>query len=441
MNWKLSWKMCLTESCKKRSRQKYVHFSLKSIKQSLNTKGDSTVEDVRTEQILQLLRVASSRQKSVSGETAAFNLLSALHIEHYETQTHSQIILFLLNDTCLPNERNTFLYLFLQTLKIPKTFLDEQWKVYREKSFDSGKSRIDFVIESQSFCAIIEMKIDAKDGDSQLARYASFGRKKRKRYCVYYLTLDGHEPEEQSIRGVDEDKLMCISFETEIVLWLQNCMRTVKKGSYKYSFLKQYLGAVKHITGTNDEVVSVTDLLNSSEMARTAQIIMNSFYEKMDDITIQFFKKLGSMIAKAAETSTIYYTDAVDIFLEKFTCKRHNYYVILSLSIIDLKELIIMLGFSEDDKENNYPYLRLEDAETAFPSIYRKWMDKLESLDDLPKIRRFQKARWFYVEDTQGAHLNFKNYSAQIKLIDEMDLQCKFICESLVNLVIKPLLS
>lgn len=399
------------------------------------------MDDVQTKQVLRLLRTASGRQKSASGETAVFNLLSALHIERYETQTHSQIIFFLLNSTDCSNRPNTFLNLFLQILKIPQAFLVEQWNVYREKSFDGGSSRIDFVIESQSFCAIIEMKIDAGDGDNQLARYASFGRSKRKKYCVYYLTLDGHEPEEQSVRGVDKDRLVCISFEKEIVSWIQKCMCTVKKGGYKYSFLKQYLGAIKHITGTNDEVVSVTDLLDSSEMAKAAQIVMNSFHKKMEDTTAHFFKKLGSMVARKANVSAIYYTNAVDIFLDTFTHKDHTYHVILSPSIIDLNELIVLFGFSEETEDGKYPYLCLEEAETIFPSIYREWIDKLESLENLPRINRFRRARWFYVEDTQGAKLNFKDYSAQIKLIDEMNLQCRFICNNLVNLVIKHLLS
>lgn len=399
------------------------------------------MKDVQTEQMVQLLQTALDRQRSVSDETVAFNLLSALHIEHYETQTHSQIILFLLNSTHCQDEQNTFLHLFLQTLKVPQIFLDEQWNVYREKAFNGGSSRIDFVIESQSFLVIIEMKIGAGDGDSQLARYASFGRRKRKKYCIYYLTLDGHEPEEQSAKGVDEDKLECISFEKEIVSWLQNCMNTVKKGGYKYSFLKQYLGTVKHIVGIDDEVVSVADLLDSSEMARAAQIVADSFYEKMDDVTAQFFKKLSAMIRKKAKVETIYYTKAMDVFLETFTHKKHTYHVILSPSTVDMNELVIRFGFSEESEEGDFPYLRLEDAESAFPAIYRRWIDKLESLDNLPKIRRFPRARWFYAEDTKGAQLNFKDYSAQIKLIDEMDLQCRFISDNLVNLVIKPLLA
>lgn len=399
------------------------------------------MDGTQTEQALQLLRTASERQKKASGETAAFNLLAAIHKEHYETQTHSQIISFLLNDKGRTNEQDTFLYLFLQALKIPQSYLTEQWNVYREKAFDGGSSRIDFVIESRSFCAIIEMKIDAGDGDSQLNRYASFGRMRRKKYRVYYLTLDGHEPEKQSASGVDKDKLVCISFEKEIISWLQNCMRTVKKGGYKYSFLKQYLGAVKHITGTNDEVVSVTDLLDSSEMASAAQIVANSFYEKMNAVTEQFFEKMDSIIRRKANVDTIPYTKSLDIFLETFTHKKHTYNVILCPSVIDLNELIILFGFSEETEDGHFPYMRLEEAEAAFPSIYRKWIDKLESLEHLPRINRFPRSRWFYVEDAQGTHLNFKDYSAQIGLIDEMNFQCKFICDNLISLVINPLLS
>ena len=97
--------------------------------------------------------------------------------------------------------------------------------------FEGG--RIDFVIESRSFCAIMEMKVDAADGDSQLNRYAAFGKRKRKKYRIYYLTPHGHRPEEQSAGGVDEDKLACISFEKEITSWLRDCLGAVDERGYK----------------------------------------------------------------------------------------------------------------------------------------------------------------------------------------------------------------
>lgn len=82
-------------------------------------------------------------------------------------------------------------------------------------------------------------------------------------------------------------------------------------------------------------------------------------------------------------------------------------------------------------------------GKAAFPSIFGKWIDKINSLDNLPRMKQSQKTFWFYAEDAQGDKLNFnfKECSAQIKLIDEMDLQCNYICDSLIELVIKPLLS
>ncbi len=385
-----------------------------------------------------LLQVAFERQKNNSGETAAFNIFSALQMEWYETRTHSKIIFFLLNGGHGRDAQNTFLHFFLQILKIPQSFLDETWNVYREKVFDGGTSRIDFVLESKSFCAIIEMKIEAGDGDSQLMRYASFGRKKRKEYFIYYLTIDGHEPEEQSVDGVEENRLRCISFKKDIVCWLQKCMKSVEKSGYKYSFLKQYLGAVRHITGINDEVVNVKDLLDSSDMARAAQVVMNSFCEKMDDVQAQFFKMLNSLIKRKTKMETCYYTNAVYVFLTSFTHRKHTYRVTLGFELYE--QLVALIGFTEETEENDFYFLRLDDAENNFPTVYRKWINKIESLDNLQKFRRWPKSRWIYVENSRGEQLNFKDYSAQIELIDEMDFQCKFIVDSIVKYVINPLL-
>lgn len=149
----------------------------------------------------------------------------------------------------------------------------------------------------------------------------------------------------------------------------------------------------------------MTDLLDSSEMARAAQIVRNSFHEKMNAVTEQFFEKLGSMIKRKANVDTIPYTNSVDIFLETFTHRKHTYHVILCPSIFDSNELIILFGFSEGTEDGYFPYMRLEEAEATFPSICRKWIGKLKSLDNLPRINRSQRTRWFYAEDAQGLNL------------------------------------
>lgn len=385
-----------------------------------------------------LLQTASERLKSVSGDVPAFNLISVLQMEHLETKTHSKIIFYLLNDNSGRNDPNNFLLLFLRVLNVPKKFLGGTWNVYRERAFDSGASRIDFVVESESCCVIIEMKIDAGDGEGQLIRYETFGRKKGKEYLIYYLTPDGHMPEEQSARGIEANKLRCISFKKEIILWLQECMKCVDNYGYKYSFLKQYLGAVRHITDTNDEVINVKDLLNSSDMVKAAQLIADSFYEKMDDITAQFFQELDVRIRRKTKLETNLFTNALNVYLKEFTYRKHSYVIKLFVDFDPCLE--VGIAFSEIIDED-MRLLRLDEAEKRFPSICKEWTEKLESLEDIPKFKRWTHSRYFLLENSRGAQLNFRDYSAQVELIDEMNQQCKYICDNIVDLIIKPLLA
>lgn len=391
------------------------------------------MESVRTRQA-KLLREAAARQSSASKETSAFNLLSALGLESYETRVHSKIILFLLKEA---DGQGVFLRRFLLVLGIPPEFLEEEWNVFRERAFDGG--RMDFVLESRSYCAIIEMKLDAEDGESQLARYASFGRMRGKQYCVYYLTPDGHAPTEQSVKGMDSENVMCISFREELVLWLQSCMEAVEEGSYPHAFLKQYLGAVRCICGMDDGEAGVKDLLNSSKMARAAQLVADSFYEKMDEVTAQFFQKLGAAIGNCCGRGAYTgYTNAVYVRIDSII-KKQSYSFTLGIEYDPY--LYVCFGFSEETKDGGLCYLTLADAERLFPKFYKTWMNRLDRLENLPKLRQAKRSRWFYLEDACGARMNFCDYSAQIALIDEMELQIRFVCDSIVGQIIEPLLA
>lgn len=387
-----------------------------------------------------LLHIASDRLKNASDDVSAFNILSALQIEHFETSTHSQIIFYLLSHSGGRNTPHNFLLLFLQVLGIPQKLLSETWNVYRERVFDSGMNRIDLVIESKSHFIIIEMKIGASDGDRQLIRYETVAQKRGKKYAIYYLTLDGHMPEEQSAGGIDADKVRCISFQKEIVVWLQECMKYVDIQGYKYSFLKQYLGAVRHIADTNDEVIGVKDFLNNSAMAKAAKLVTDSFYEKMNDIEVQLFQKLDTMIRRKTKLQTLLYDYALDVYLKEFTCGKHLYRVTLYIQHIDTY-LVLCFGFCEVADDDAVNLLRLDEAEKTFPSVYKEWMGKLDSLEEIPRFKRWRDSRYLELEDSRGAKLNFSDYSAQIELIDEMDQQCKYISDYIAKRIIAPLLN
>ncbi|WP_300571133.1 PD-(D/E)XK nuclease family protein [uncultured Acetatifactor sp.] len=192
-------------------------------------------------------------------ETPSYNILAAIGEERDEAHIHSKIIYFLLDRTYDEDGENDFLKIFLRKIQIPEQYIGGPWRVCREQAFEEG--RIDFVMESEKFCAAIEMKIDAGDGERQLERYDMFCRKKGKAYRIYYLTLNGSAPDRQSVGGMDRQRLFLISFRNEILDWLQMCMDTVREDSYRHSFLKQYDAAVRHMTGWGDEGMDVKDLL------------------------------------------------------------------------------------------------------------------------------------------------------------------------------------
>lgn len=394
-----------------------------------------------------LLHMTFQRYQDYIADGSYFNILAAIGRERDETQVHSKIIYFLLNSSCMKNEHQKFLKLFLQAINVPEQYLDDQWLAYREKVFENG--RIDFVIESRNFCAAIEMKIDAVDEECQLERYDSFCRKKRKEYYVYYLTLDGHAPSGQSTGNMAQDKLRLISFQTEIAEWIQKCMKAVNEMGYKYSFLKQYLGAIRHMTGLDKEEVNVEDLITNAGMGKAAMMIIDSFYKKMEHVIETFFCKLGAILEKKSGLDTYVYQDEIrqyyfskrarsgtETVIERMEYQENTYDFVFCLEVEDY--LYASFGFVT---ETDDIWLPLADVQEILPEFYDKCMEKVEHLN-LPMIKQSTYTAWYYIENTKGEFLNFRNYGdSVIELLDEMDAQCEFIAENIVEQVLRPLSS
>lgn len=381
----------------------------------------------------ELLQTTHQRHKTnMSQENSAYNILSAIGGERDETHIHSKIIYFLLDRTCGEAGTDDFLHLFLREIKVPAEFLGCQWRVCREQVFEGG--RIDFVIESEKFCVAIEMKIDAADGERQVERYDSFCRRKGKEYAVYYLTPNGSVPDKQSVGSMKQNRLHLISFQHEILNWLKRCMDIVDAGGYRHSFLKQYSAAVRQISEMDGGVMSVKDLVSSADMAKAALMIQDSFYKKMTEVTENLFGKMGSILEKSSKLETCTYSDAVDIFIDSVRHKKKTYYVFLGVSIDYY--LYACLGFIEESADK---CMTLADAEKIMPQFYNTWMARIQALD-LPKPKQSAKTIWWYIENTRGEKFNFKEYSDSVlELIDEMDIQCQYISETLFEKALKPL--
>jgi len=347
-----------------------------------------------------LLKIVCQRRKiDMARETSSYNILAAIDEERDEAHVHSKIIYFLLNRTYGKNRADDFLHLFLRAIAMPEEYINCLWRVCREQAFEEG--RIDFVIESEKFCVAIEMKIDAEDGDRQLERYDMFCSKKGKEYRIYYLTLNGRAPDKQSVGSMDKQKLYLISFRNEILDWLQMCMDTVDKGGYRYSFLKQYDAAVRHMVGWDDEAMNVKDLLTSTDMAKAALLIKDSFNKKMEEVTEDLFKNVGNILKEKSKLETNVYSDCVDIFVDRIKYKKKAYCLVFELAIDYY--LYASFGFLEQSENTFIP---LSDAEKMFPEFYATWLERVRALN-LPKLKQSAYTTWYYIENTRGDKLNW----------------------------------
>jgi len=167
--------------------------------------------------------------KRINGEN--FNIFSILNLERKEVNTHSYFIYDLLNLKGSHNQGDTFLQIFLKQIlkeeEYKKVGSTSKATVAREKVINNAK-RIDFTIETSNFFIAIEMKIDARDQDNQLYDYYEYSKNQKKDFKLFYLTLDGKEATEKSLKNlkIDEDYFL-LSFEYDIYNWIEACIEKV----------------------------------------------------------------------------------------------------------------------------------------------------------------------------------------------------------------------
>lgn len=162
-------------------------------------------------------------------DKSKYNVLTASGL-HLNENAHSKIISSLVNPKEKHNQKDTFLKLFLE--EIPNidsnTFIEDDVIVTYQKK--ANKRFIDLAIEftKSNSIVIIENKFLAEDQPNQLFDYYKFGKENYKNVYLLYLTINGHQPSENSIKKGDEklitNQYTCISYEKNIINWLEKCI-------------------------------------------------------------------------------------------------------------------------------------------------------------------------------------------------------------------------
>ena len=232
-----------------------------------------------------------------------FNVFEMLGVAHYEL-THSKIIAGFLNPQGSHGQGDLFLRLFLQTIenKDEINIDTSKAKVYTEYGI-GVKGRLDIFIDNGSYGFIIENKVYAGDGEEQLKRYNDFAKEKygEGNYIIYYLTLDGHEASEDSVKNKETGECVNykrISYSKDIIDWLQRCIHECATMPLVRETLVQYLNHIKQLTNQdmgnlNEE--ELIKLLAENTNFETA-VEVGAFIANADNVKKIFSLKLQDSI-------------------------------------------------------------------------------------------------------------------------------------------------
>ena len=199
------------------------------------------------EALLAQTRVLKDKHDALAAATGEnFNLFAILGRETDEVQTHSAILAELLDPSGSHGQGAVFLRHFLARIGIMDMVADAAC-VQAEEWIDSN-SRVDILIETDSTRILIENKINGRDQRGQLERYHAYAVR-RPNAKVVYLTLHGDPPSPESLGDLPLDKVALVSYETDVLSWLDDCVKHAALVPQLREILAHYQGLLRKLTG------------------------------------------------------------------------------------------------------------------------------------------------------------------------------------------------
>ncbi|MBC2423451.1 PD-(D/E)XK nuclease family protein, partial [Clostridium beijerinckii] len=374
----------------------------------------------------------------------SFNIFTTLNIERDEVFTHSNMIYALLNPRENHGMDDTYLKLFLKEIGISETFLNYTWAVEREWVFENG--RIDFFLKCEKMCVAIEMKIDAGDQDKQLFRYEEYSKGVNSNYLIYYLTLDGKYPSEQSADGMDKRYLKCISFKEHILNWLKACLGATNQDMTPYSLIKQYLYLIEKLVGEEKMAEAMKSLIKNADDLMSAITISNSLNEIktevlvnfMDELNKQFIKKKVKPVEYNREDAEAYYQGSYEpglVFkIREYTLaggKKVNFSVCIAVEY----NLYYYFAFMEKHEDGFYHCMNWEEFQKKHSKVFNECNDAIVNILGEIKRKGSGSLLWEYILDNNGHNYDFKHFSDNcVELKDNYVKEATRIADIIINL-------
>lgn len=218
------------------------------------------------------------KHKELSGEN--FNIFSIMSMESDEVFTHSAIIAELLDPKGshslgkLPlqlfikqNFEEDFEFNFGDVKSLKEVFAG----VINEDKTEGGRLDI-VVINNVGQIFVIENKIYALEQKNQLLRY----KNKYPEAKLFYLTLFGVDSKQQT-ENENNENYTAISYENNILEWLEECVKYAYDKPMVREVLNQYIYLIKKLTNqtTNNEMSEEIIKIINDNFKASAEIFKN----------------------------------------------------------------------------------------------------------------------------------------------------------------------
>lgn len=218
-----------------------------------------------------LLNQDYKRQEDEKGES--YNLFKVIDMTSNETSVHSAFLADLLNPKGLHHMGDTFLRLFTDEFLNDMSFSTETAVVEREKYIGpvtaTTGGRLDIIVtDTDKKAIIIENKIYASDQENQLIRYHNYAETNTSEHKLFYLSLDGtvHDEDKTAKHDnkelIEEEHYFTISYESEILKWLEQCREKVVDKPLIREGISHYINLIKHLTNQTISKEMEKDLKN-----------------------------------------------------------------------------------------------------------------------------------------------------------------------------------
>lgn len=215
--------------------------------------------------LLAQARVLTEKHEALAAASGqSFNLFAILRRETDEVRTHSAILAELFNPKGSHGQGPVFARLFAKRFDIPTEDI-ESARVWPELMIDK-ESRIDIVMTIGDMCIVVENKIYADDQPRQLERYHAYAADWPS-HKVIYLTLHGEDPSEDSLGDLPRDEVKCISYESDVLDWLDDCIKEVARVPQIREILAHYQALLRKLTGKSvgELIMDLKELLRNKQ--------------------------------------------------------------------------------------------------------------------------------------------------------------------------------